>query len=146
MAALRPATRPALVLAVVVLGTILPAGVARAAAPTLEVTKELAATGDNTVNLTATISSSQGTATTINFEILPGPDSPPGPADPDGDTPNSPDAHCDIPSGQTACTVGLISNETSRNLVRAWIAGQPADTSEGRLSNPSPLEIGRAHV
>jgi hypothetical protein len=35
----------------------------------------------------------------------------------------------------------LISNQVSKNLVRAWIAGQTADTSEGRLAKLSTLGL-----
>ena len=119
-------------------GLLLPGREARAAGPTLDVTREITVTADEGAVLTATLSETGPRPTTINLEVLPAPSGQPAqPADKDGDTPNSPDGQCTIPTGEQQCTARLISKRASTNDVRVWIDGEPADTAEGRLARKS---------
>ncbi len=74
------------------------------------------------------------------MEVLPAAAGQPAqPADKDGDTPNTPDGQCEVDTGQTECTINLISKQASINDVRVWIDAQAADTAEGRLAKKSVI-------
>jgi hypothetical protein len=132
MAAARSSRRPAVVLALALLAGLLPAGPAARAAngPTLQVSPEISDGGaTNTSNLTATISATQSADTFIDFEVMD------GPADKDGDTPDTPDLNCKIPAGQTHCQAVVTATEAGVSLVRAWVRGTDPDMAEGRLAS-----------
>ena len=141
MAAHRPRGRFAVAVTLTLVGTMLPpGGVARAAGPTLDVTREITVTADERAVLSATMAETRSSPTIINVEVLP---SPPGqspqPADKDGDTPESPDGQCTIATGESQCTLTLISKQASINDVRVWIDDAEPDTSEGRLAKKTVL-------
>ena len=128
MAALR-APRFVAIVATVLFASLAQVGPARAAGPTLDVTREITVTGAEAAILTATISDSQSTPTTIRAEVLPTP----------GNTPTNLTAQCTIATGERECTINLISKQASTNDVRIWIDGQAPDTSEGRFSGKQLL-------
>src|SRR5438067_1806584 len=133
-------SRPTLLVALALLGGLLPAlavSRARAAAEplSLQVSNEITVTASDTATLTARLSQAAAAATTIDFEVIPVAGQPS--ADPDnGDSPGSPDTHCDIAAQQTSCQAVLISKQVAANLVRAWIKDQSPgpDLTEGRYS------------
>jgi hypothetical protein len=103
---------------------LLPSVPARAASPTLQVTREITATDTGAATLTATISEDNPNdeAVRINFSVLPAEEQAP------------PDGVCDIPTGAKSCDVQLQRGEPSVHDVRAWIARTQPDTTEGRLA------------
>jgi len=133
MAALRAPRRPILVLAVVLLGGLLPTGPVRAADPqTLQVSREITVTATDIAALTATIDPRPSVSTTVNFKVLDGPAV-------------GPDKTCIVnPNSQEApnsCSVDIRSGASGISLVRAWIDGTTPDTSEGRLAKKSVLGL-----
>jgi hypothetical protein len=120
------------VFALVLLAGVLPAGPAARAAsgPTLQVSPEVSDGGAaNSATLTAVLSGSQHGDTYVDFEVMN------GPADKDGDTPDTPDTTCKVPSGQVRCQVAITATEAGTSLVRAWIRGTKPDMTEARLAN-----------
>jgi hypothetical protein len=136
MAEARASHRPALVLVLALVGSlVLPTAARAAGPPTLQVSPEVqTADMTNSATLTATVSGAQG-ATTVNFEVMN------GPAASHADTPGTVDTHCSIPSGQTQCQVTITSKEAGISLVRGWIQGQPEDMTEARLANDNATPL-----
>ena len=137
MAAARASRRPTVhllygVLAVVLLAGLLPGGPAARAAsgPTLQVTPEVSDGGAaNSATLTAILSGTQNGDTYVDFEVMN------GPADKDGDTPETPDTSCKVPAGKVSCQVAITATEAGTSLVRGWIRGTKPDMTEARLAN-----------
>src|SRR5438874_1967180 len=110
MAALRASSRfsrRSLFVALGLFGGLLPTMVitappAHADPLSLQVSNEITVTASDTATLTARLSqAAPPSGTTINFEVIPVAGQPS--ADPDnGDTPDSPDTHCDIAAQQTS--------------------------------------------
>jgi hypothetical protein len=124
MAPLRAPRRSVALVVAVLLAGLAQVGPARAAGPTLDVTREITVTAAEAAILTATMSETRSTPTTIRAEVLPTP----------GNTPTNLTAQCTIDTGQRECAINLISKQASTNDVRVWIDGQTQDTSEGRFS------------
>jgi hypothetical protein len=132
MAAAHASRRPAALVALVLLAGLLPGGLpARAASgPTLQVSPEVGDGGAaNSATLTAVLSGTQNGDSYVDFEVMN------GPADKDGDTPDTPDTSCKIPAGQVKCQVAITATEAGTSLVRAWIRGTKPDMAEARLAN-----------
>lgn len=61
----------------------------------------------------------------------------------DGNTPTSPDLTCQIPQGQSSCSVTFTADVSGTNLIRAWVdddknnASTDFDAVEGRNAGPS---------
>ncbi|HEY4409905.1 MAG TPA: hypothetical protein VGO87_08475 [Acidimicrobiia bacterium] len=128
-------SRPTVLVALALLGGLLPTVVlavqpARAAGPSLQVSREITVTATDTATLTAKLSQAAAAATTIDFKILPAPQGQPSAA-----TSNPIDTTCTIAAQQTSCQTTLISHQVAANDVRAWIDGTPPDTSEARLAD-----------
>jgi hypothetical protein len=119
------------VLAVVLLGGLLPTGPVQAAGPTLQVSREITVTATDIATLTATIDPQPSGSTTVNFKVLDGPAV-------------GPDKTCIVnPNSQEApnsCSVDIRSGASGTSLVRAWIGTTP-DTAEGRLAKKSLLGL-----
>jgi|GEM_PF-3138752 len=131
MAAAHAPRRPVLLCALVLLAGLFPGGPsAHAAGPTLQVSPEVSDGGAaNSATLTAVLSGSHNGDTYVDFEVMN------GPADKDGDTPQTPDTSCKVPSGQNKCQVAITATEAGTSLVRAWIRGTKPDMTEARLAN-----------
>src|SRR5687767_11435903 len=125
MAALRAPRRLVALLATVLLAGLVPVGLAEAATtPSLQVSKELTVTATDIVTTTSKVTPAPTSSVTINFEVLDGPGEkvPRNCVVSPNDQPND------------SCTVTIRSGSSGVSLVRAWIEGQAADTSEGRLA------------
>ena len=125
MASVHPPKLAALPMAVAVAAALLlPAVPARAAAPTLQVTREISSTDTGVATLTATLSEDNpnDAAVRVGFLVLP------------ADDQARPDGACDIAKGARTCDVQLRRGEPGVHDVRAWIDGAEPDRAEGRLA------------
>ena len=131
MAASPARRRPAVVLALVLLGGLLPIGsvtaqVAEESGPILQVSPEIGIATGPLAPLTATVYGDHP-ETTVRFHVIEG-----------GIVSGAPDQECVVPASSTASScpnpVYVRSNQAGTSLVRAWIGTSP-DMEEGRLSD-----------
>jgi hypothetical protein len=140
MAAPRAPKSSLLLTLALLLGAVPAMPVAEAAtSPSLQVSREITASGPDIAVLTATLTPQPATPVTVNFEVLG------GPGDTDGD--NTPaDGNCVVnPNNpdKDSCTFEVRSGSVGISNVRAWIGPTP-DTAEGRLSKVSGLLVSGA--
>src|SRR4051794_2173062 len=138
MAASPARRRPAVVLALVLLGGLLPIGsvtaqVTQEPGPILQVSPEIGIATGPLAPVTATIYGDHP-ETTVRFHVVEG-----------GIVQGAADQECVVPASNTASScpnpVYVRSNQAGTSLVRAWIGSTP-DINEGRLSDDRATPAG----
>jgi hypothetical protein len=106
--------------------------------PDTEVLTNPEVEADSTVELTATLSAApNATSGAINIDF----EAELGPNDPDaGDTPETPDRTCSIPSGSTACQVSYVADDPGTDQWRVWIDHDGENGVQGGATEADALE------